>query len=53
MKMPENIFVITVGGDSLVNRCRESIEGYAPVSENAKHNADMIEASLTEAIGQG
>ena len=48
------VAVIAIGGNSLVNKGRESIEDqYSAVTETAKHIADMIEAGWTVAIGHG
>lgn len=52
--MSEKIAVIAIGGNSLVNKGRESIQDqYAAVAETSKHIADMIEAGWTVAIGHG
>jgi carbamate kinase len=52
--MVEKIAVIAIGGNSLVNKGRESIQDqYAAVKETTKHIADMIEAGWTVAIGHG
>ncbi len=52
--MAEKIAVIAIGGNSLVNKGRESIQDqYAAVTETTKHIADMIEAGWTVAIGHG
>jgi carbamate kinase len=52
--MPEKIAVIAIGGNSLVNKGRESIQDqYAAVTETTRHIADMIEAGWTVAIGHG
>lgn len=52
--MSEKIAVIAIGGNSLVNKGRESIQDqYVAVKETTKHIADMIEAGWTVAIGHG
>ncbi len=52
--MKEKVAVIAIGGNSLVNKGRESIQDqYAAVAETARHIADMIEAGWTVAIGHG
>ncbi len=52
--MSEKIAVIAIGGNSLVNKGRESIQDqYAAVTETTKHIADMIEAGWTVAVGHG
>jgi len=52
--MSEKIAVIAIGGNSLVNKGRESIQDQnAAVAETTKHIADMIEAGWTVAIGHG
>lgn len=52
--MAEKIAVIAIGGNSLVNKGRESIQDqYAAVTETTRHIADMIEAGWTVAIGHG
>jgi carbamate kinase len=50
----EKVAVIAIGGNSLVNKGRESIEDqYQAVCETAKHIADMIQAGWTVAVGHG
>ena len=50
----KKVAVIAIGGNSLVNRGRESIEDqYQAVYETAKHIADMIQAGWTVAVGHG
>jgi carbamate kinase len=52
--MSEKVAVIAIGGNSLVNKGRESIrDQYAAVTETCKHIADMIEQGWTVAIGHG
>ncbi|HEY3313579.1 MAG TPA: carbamate kinase [Anaerolineales bacterium] len=52
--MVEKIAVIAIGGNSLANKGRESIEDqYEAVKETTRHIADMIEAGWTVAIGHG
>lgn len=52
--MSEKIAVIAIGGNSLVNKGRESIQDqYAAVTETCRHIADMIEQGWTVAIGHG
>lgn len=52
--MPDKVAVIAIGGNSLVNKGRESIQDqYAAVTETCKHIADMIEKGWTVAIGHG
>ncbi len=52
--MTEKIAVIAIGGNSLVNKGRESIaDQYSAVAETTRHIADMIEAGWTVAIGHG
>jgi len=52
--MAEKVAVIAIGGNSLVNKGRESIQDqYAAVTETCKHIADMIEQGWTVAIGHG
>ncbi len=52
--MDNKVAVIAIGGNSLVNKGRESIEDqYAAVTETCKHIADMIEQGWTVAIGHG
>lgn len=52
--MSEKVAVIAIGGNSLVNKGRESIQDqYAAVTETCKHIADMIEQGWTVAIGHG
>jgi len=52
--MSEKIAVIAIGGNSLVNKGRESIaDQYSAVTETTRHIADMIEAGWTVAIGHG
>ena len=46
--------VIAIGGNSLVNKGKESIaDQYAAVHETSKHIADMIEKGWTVAVGHG
>ncbi len=48
------VAVIAIGGNSLVNKGRESIEDqYRAVTETCRHIADMIERGWTVAIGHG
>ncbi len=52
--MSEKIAVIAIGGNSLVNKGRESIQDQiSAVNETCKHIADMIEQGWTVAIGHG
>jgi len=52
--MVKKIAVIAIGGNSLVNKGRESIQDqYAAVTETCRHIADMIEQGWTVAIGHG
>jgi carbamate kinase len=52
--MSSKVAVIAIGGNSLVNKGRESIEDqYKAVTETCKHIADMIEAGWTVAVGHG
>ena len=52
--MPERIAVIAIGGNSLVNRGRQSMKDqYAAVQETCKHIAEMIQQGWTVAIGHG
>lgn len=52
--MSEKIAVIAIGGNSLVNKGRESIQDQiAAVNETCRHIADMIEQGWTVAIGHG
>lgn len=54
MEKFEKVAVIAIGGNSLVNKGRESIaDQYAAVAETAKHIVDMIESGWTVAIGHG
>jgi carbamate kinase len=51
--MPK-IAVIAIGGNSLVNKGRESIQDqYSAITETCRHIADMIEQGWTVAIGHG
>jgi len=48
------VAVIAIGGNSLVNKGRESIQDqYRAVTETCRHIADMIEQGWTVAIGHG
>ena len=48
------VAVIAIGGNSLVNKGRESIEDqYQAVMETARHIADMIQSGWTVAVGHG
>jgi carbamate kinase len=52
--MVNKVAVVAIGGNSLVNKGRESIQDqYAAVTETCKHIADMIEQGWTVAIGHG
>jgi carbamate kinase len=52
--MPEKIAVIAIGGNSLVNQGRQSMQDqYQAVNETSKHIAEMIEQGWTVAIGHG
>lgn len=54
MEKDQKVAVIAIGGNSLVNKGRESIEDqYAAVAETARHIVDMIESGWTVAIGHG
>ena len=54
MAKEQKVAVIAIGGNSLVNKGRESIaDQYAAVAETARHIADMIESGWTVAIGHG
>jgi carbamate kinase len=50
----KKVAVIAIGGNSLVNKGRESIEDqYQAVAETARHIADMIQSGWTVAVGHG
>lgn len=50
----KKVSVIAIGGNSLVNKGRESIEDqYQAVTETARHIADMIQSGWTVAVGHG
>jgi carbamate kinase len=50
----KKVAVIAIGGNSLVNKGRESIEDqYQAVAETARHIADMIQDGWTVAVGHG
>jgi carbamate kinase len=52
--MSEKVAVIAIGGNSLVNKGRESIQDQMnAVEETCKHIADMIEQGWTVAVGHG
>jgi carbamate kinase len=52
--MTGKVAVIAIGGNSLVNKGKESInDQYQAVAETSKHIADMIEKGWTVAVGHG
>jgi carbamate kinase len=52
--MAGKVAVIAIGGNSLVNKGKESInDQYQAVKETSKHIADMIEKGWTVAVGHG
>jgi carbamate kinase len=54
MDKSEKVAVIAIGGNSLVNKGRESIDDqYQAVAETARHIANMIESGWTVAVGHG
>ena len=49
MAKEQKVAVIAIGGNSLVNKGRESIDDqYSAVAETARHIADMIESYMTD-----
>ncbi len=54
MESVGKVAVIAIGGNSLVNKGRESIDDqYMAVAETSKHIADMIQSGWTVAVGHG
>ncbi|MCE1255581.1 MAG: carbamate kinase, partial [Anaerolineae bacterium] len=52
--MSGKVAVIAIGGNSLVNKGKESIsDQYQAVKETCKHITDMIEKGWTVAVGHG
>lgn len=50
----KKVAVIAIGGNSLVNKGRESIDDqYQAVAETSRHIADMIQTGWTVAVGHG